>query len=136
MAFDEMIFQPYCIFLGIANMTVILSLLFSIAPPAVAPPFHVPSSSQFILTCLSSGSPATIVTWARDGTQVSPDGSTILQTQVITNRATATYENILTLSLQPTDLVGSYSCRVDNTLGTSGFSEALTIYGKGLSVCI
>ena len=71
------------------------------------------------LTCVSNGGPASEVVWTKDGVTVST-GYTL--TQTVTNTATATYENILR-GTTITDLVGTFTCTVSNSRGTSNTAE-------------
>ena len=61
------------------------------------------------------------------------DGTTIQEAKVIENRATSSYVNMLLINMEPDNLLGSYSCNVNNTLGSSGFSADLTIIGEFIS---
>ncbi|XP_064386138.1 mucin-2-like isoform X3 [Halichondria panicea] len=67
------------------------------------------------LRCVSNGGPASEVVWTRNGAAVST-GYTL--TQTVTNTATATYENVLTATTIA-DLVGNFTCTVNNNRGTS-----------------
>ena len=62
-------------------------------------------SRQFILTCISTGGPATTVTWTRDSKTVS-EGMTVLN-----NIVTAQYTHTLTVTER---LGGQYQCNVTN----------------------
>ena len=62
------------------------------------------ASPQFTLTCISTGGPATTVTWTRDSEVVV--GSTVLN-----NAETATYTHTLTVTGR---LGGVYICNVSN----------------------
>ena len=60
---------------------------------------------QFILTCISTGGPATTVTWTRDSKEVQ-GGVTVLD-----NAETAQYTHTLTVTGR---LPGQYTCTVSN----------------------
>ena len=62
------------------------------------------ASPQFTLICISTGGPATTVTWTRDSEEV--NGSTVLD-----NAETATYTHTLTVTGR---LGGVYICNVSN----------------------
>ena len=79
------------------------------------------------LTCTSTGSPATTVTWTKDGDTLTVDGTTYSMTQNVTDRRTSTYENVLTLPATG-DISGNYRCQVGNALGDSQMT--LTVIGK------
>jgi len=74
----------------------------------------------FALTCTSTGGPATIVSWQRDGAVVS--GGTI----ELTDSVTTTYTSTLTVTGRKT---GSYSCVVKNDR-SSATSQMLLIQGE------
>ena len=66
------------------------------------------------LTCVSTGSPATNVSWTKDGAPLTSD-YTISQTVI--DRSTSTYSNVLTVS--PEGAAGTYNCTVSNDLGSN-----------------
>ena len=65
------------------------------------------ASPQFTLTCISTGGPATTVTWTRDSATAMGDEMT-----VFTNVTTAQYTHTLTVTGR---LGGDYQCNVSNT---------------------
>ena len=66
---------------------------------------HNGDSPQYTFTCISTGGPATIVTWTRDSETVS-GGMTVLD-----NAVTAQYFHTLTVTGR---LGGQYQCNVTN----------------------
>ena len=64
------------------------------------------NSPQFTLTCISTGGPATTVTWTRDSEEVL-GGMTVLD-----NTETAQYTHTLTVTGR---LPGQYQCTVSNS---------------------
>ena len=62
---------------------------------------------QFILTCISTGGPATTVSWTRDSTTVNEGNETVLL-----NPTTAEY--LHTLKVTAGDVKGRYTCTVAN----------------------
>ena len=62
---------------------------------------------QFTLTCISTGGPATTVTWTRDSVTVTEGTETVLDDPV-----TATYTHTLTVTGR---LPGLYTCTVANS---------------------
>ena len=80
----------------------------------------------FTLTCVSTGGPATTVTWTRDGAAATGDTS-----QTVTDMMTATYTNTLTVTGR---LPGVYECKVDNDIGFD--TKTRTVAGKGCDVNI
>ena len=82
-----------------------------------------------IFTCISSGGPATTVTWTKDGAVITPS-TTHQQTQMIVDTVEGIYQNTLTIAQSVTgdNLYGLYSCMVENSRGSSNRAEFL--YGK------
>ena len=66
------------------------------------------ASPQFNLTCISTGGPATTVTWTRDSGEVMGEESTVLD-----NAASAEYTHTLTVTGR---LTGLYTCTVANSI--------------------
>ena len=64
------------------------------------------ASPQFTLTCISTGGPATTVTWTRDSVTVTEGNETVLD-----NRVTSQYTHTLTVTGR---LGGLYTCTVAN----------------------
>ena len=64
------------------------------------------ASLQFTLTCISTGGPATTVTWTRDSVTVTEGNGTVLD-----NRTTSEYTHTLTVTGR---LGGLYICTVAN----------------------
>ena len=80
------------------------------------------------LTCTSTDSPATTVTWTKDGDTLTVDGLTYSMTQTVTARGASTFENVLTLPATG-DISGTYSCQVGNALGNSN-TVTVEVTGK------
>ena len=78
-------------------------------------------SPQFTLTCISTGGPATTVTWTRDSTTTVTEGT--LQT-VLNNTMTALYIHTLTVTGRDH---GLYSCTVENSVSSD--SATYTVQG-------
>ena len=69
--------------------------------------------------CISTGSPATVVTWMKDGVIIDESSTDYTLTQTITDRATSTYNNIVTVNVgAPGGVAGVYICTVSNDLGS------------------
>ena len=92
---------------------------FSLSPTTVSPTISsLTYQEEFrTLTCVSTGSPATTVSWMRDGQSLIIDDSTYHLTQTITDRSSSTYSNVLTVS-DPSGVAGTYNCTVTNDLGS------------------
>ena len=78
-------------------------------------------SPQFTLTCISTGGPATTVTWTRDSETVSEGNMTMLD-----DSETAQYTHNLTVSGR---LGGLYQCTVSNNKPSSA-SAQFNVQGK------
>ena len=63
---------------------------------------------KFTLTCISTGGPATTVTWTRDSVTLTQGNETVLDDPV-----TAQYNHTLTVTGR---LGGLYTCTVDNSI--------------------
>ena len=77
-------------------------------------------SPQFTLICISTGGPATTVTWTRDSITVTEGTETVLN-----NAVTAQYTHTLNVTA-----AGDYRCTVANT----AFSDSATITVKGIYI--
>ena len=76
---------------------------------------------QLILACISTGGPATTVTWTRDSTTVTKGTETVLNDPV-----TAQYTHTLTVT---GTLGGNYTCTVSNNKPSNN-SSSITVSGK------
>ena len=74
------------------------------------------------LTCISTGGPATTVTWTRDSTTVTEGTETVLNDPV-----TAQYTHTLTITTG-----GEYNCNVSNNKPSS---DSATITVGGIAFC-
>ena len=84
---------------------------------------HNGASPQFTLTCISTGGPATTVTWTRDSTTVTEGTETVLDDPV-----TAQYTHTLTVTGR---LPGLYNCTVENNKPSS---DSATLQGAHYSL--
>ena len=78
------------------------------------------ASPQFTLTCISTGGPATTVTWTRDSTTVTEGTDTVLNDPV-----TAQYTHTLTVTGR---LPGPYRCTVTNNKPSTASTD-ITVQG-------
>ena len=77
---------------------------------------------QFTLTCISTGGPATTVTWTRNSVNVTERNETVLD-----NHTTSQYTHTLTVTGR---LGGDYTCTVANNRPTNNVASAqLTVQG-------
>ena len=80
---------------------------------------------QFTLTCISTGGPATTVSWTRDTVTVTEGNETVLD-----NRTTSQYTHYLTVTGR---LGGNYTCTVTNNRPSKNqASGQLTV--KGIAI--
>ena len=79
-------------------------------------------SLGFTLTCVSTGGPATNVTWKRDSTAITEGTDTVLDDSL-----TAQYTHTLNVTGR---LGGLYSCTVSNSIASA--SSFLLVQGNGL----
>ena len=72
------------------------------------------------ITCISTGGPATDVTWYKDNAQVMipNEGGTYNHSQIITDTTSATYENRLRIVDKSSEAAGNYTCEVTNLRGS------------------
>ena len=83
--------------------------------------------SVFTLTCVSTGGPATTVTWTRDGSNVPYDATHVL-TQTVTDQLNIVYSNVLTVTGSES---GIYMCSVTNARTAPPIVSApLTVVGE------
>ena len=75
------------------------------------------ASPQFTLACISTGGPATTVTWTRDSTTVTQGTQTVFNDPV-----TAQYTHTLTVN---ETLEGVYSCSISNNKPSSDSAELI-----------
>ena len=73
------------------------------------------ASPQFTLTCISTGGPATTVTWTRDNVTITEGTETVLNDPV-----TAQYTHTLTVTER---LGGLYTCTVANNRPSSDTAQ-------------
>ena len=81
---------------------------------------------MFTLTCVSTGGPATTVTWTRDGAILSNDANYVFA-KTVTDQLTATYNNVLTVTGREP---GNYTCSVANVRTAPPDTASLTVAGE------
>ena len=97
----------------------------SLDPPRITHLGFTHGHMSSTLTCISTGSPATTVTWMRDGQPLTIDGSTYFLTHSVNYGRSSTYENVLTINAAVSSIYRhTYTCTVVNALGTD--SKILT----------
>ncbi len=84
------------------------------------------------VTCTSSGAPVDSVTWLKDGSEVRGDSSIFSHTQIVINALSAIYQNTLYIR-DPSHLVGSFTCRVEDV---SGNTDEKTLIINGIKKII
>ena len=88
-----------------------------IAEPSITSLAAISDGSLFTLNCTSIGSPATDVTWRKDGRILSAS-SVYGISQILYSGRTSTYFNLLEVDAGPYAVTGDYSCEVSNLLGS------------------
>ena len=88
----------------------------------------IPSDAALTLRCTSTHSPVANVIWRKDGTSLT-NNSSYHMAQFLRNGVTATYDNFLSVNALPFELVGEYSCIVQDSLGH--YSAASTVQVNG-----
>ena len=97
--------------------------VFSSGPPRISQLSLDKEDGVFYLTCTSTDSPPTIVTWVEEGLELSSNGMSF---QTLVERLNSTYDNVLRVGDE--NPVGkTYTCAVENALGMSNTS--LTVQG-------
>ena len=99
-------------------MTVLMGILLLFCSGDIAISGVTFDPDQFSLTCISTGGPATTVTWTRDSTTVTQGNQTVLNDPV-----TAQYTHTLTVTT-----AGEYMCTVANNKPSSA-SASTTVAG-------
>ncbi len=89
----------------------------------------VDSNTALTLNCTSTGSPAANVIWRKDGISLG-NSSVIAVTQVLKNGISATYDNILDINASPSELIGTYSCIIHDSLGRNSQTSIIQVNGK------
>ena len=117
----------------------VIELFFTPAGPTVNDTLLFTPGSPSTITCISTDSPATTVTFTRGSTTVGPlrDGESVFVggvtyelVQRVINRRESTYENILTINDDLANLVDdTFICTVVNALGMDT-SQPITISGE------
>lgn len=69
------------------------------------------------------------VTWTKDG-EVLTMNETFTTTQYLINGMTARYDSIVMISLPPLDVVGTYTCSIDNSVTTVPSEQTLSLQGQ------
>ena len=83
-------------------------------------------SDQLTLACISTGGPATNVSWTRDSTTVITEGNET----VLNDPVTARYTHTLTVTTG-----GEYTCSVANNKPSSDTSNSITVTGIHHVLC-
>ena len=110
-------------------------------PTITNPLVFTQGSPSSTLTCTSTTSIATTVTFMRDGNAINGivrdgDSATVNDvayqlSQTLTNRTQSTYDNVLIITEALSSLAGStFTCQVENALGISAISDSFQILGK------
>ena len=87
-----------------------------------------------MITCTSSGGPATDVTWLKDNVTISVSSNDGLyeQSQIIVSTTSSTYDNRLRIVDKSSEAAGTYTCEVTNPRGS--IHKGLCIQGTYTSL--
>ena len=108
-----------CFLIGIGDVTIPGGMIMTVDSDLNG------ASPRFTLTCISTGGPATTVTWTRDSAIAVGEDMTVL-----VNAETAQYTNTLTVTGRTE---GIYRCNVSNSKPSSAAAE-LSV--TGIAYCI
>ena len=89
--------------------------------------FDLDPPHNFTLTCISTGGPATTVTWTRDSVTVTEGTQTVLN-----DPETAQYTHTLSVTGRQE---GMYKCSIENAV-SSNTSERLNVKGEMFKIVI
>ena len=84
------------------------------------------TTPTFTLTCISTGGPATTVSWTVNNHTMTEDRNHHITSQILTVAVNATYNHTLAVTGR---LVGEYQCNVSNNKPSSA-SRMLAVVGK------
>ena len=101
---------------------------YSPSAPSVTSFQRARSTTHFTLTCTSTNSPATTVTWMRNGATLLIDGVKNQFYQTVRYRRSFTYQNTLVVDDVIDNVTGNYTCKVNNAFGS--YTCSLTIQGN------
>ena len=87
------------------------------------------TGTSLTINCSSTGSPALNVIWTKDGT-ILANSTSYTTTQMLRDRISATYDNLLDVNAAPSELVGVFSCIVHDSLGRNSQEASVQVNGK------
>ena len=105
-----------------------------IAPPRVTSFQCTSSATHFTLSCNSTDSPVTSVTWVKDGTNLTIDGTLYQPIQTETHRRYSVCTNTLVSTGNLDSMVGNHIRIVSNSFGSS--SQSIVIAGMHVQCCL
>lgn len=100
------------------------------AGPVVITSLEESIGTTFTLNCISAGSPASNVTWMKDGDVIAVN-NTFEMVQILQDGVTAEYNNLLKVYLEPSDVLGNYTCVVENSVSEPAI-QSLPVEGNDL----
>ena len=78
----------------------------------------------YTITCTTTGAPPTDVVWMRNKVDVT-NRNKYVPSQRIIDRASSTYDNVLTIKGSYEDAVGDYSCNISNYLSNTSTQKTI-----------
>ena len=97
------------------------------APTLSKMEYAASGDGTYTITCTSTGSPPTLVSWERNGVILSNSASDEKYkfSKKVIDRATSTYDNVLTVNGNFADAVGNYTCNITNSLGSTTVGKTI-----------
>ena len=90
--------------------------------------FELYGEENFVLTCISTGGPATTIYWSRNVASLVTSNETVIES-ALTNRETGQYTHTLRVSVRQE---GLYTCNVTNAVSKNS-SATLNVKGRHFS---
>ena len=81
----------------------------------------------YTITCTTTGSPPTTASWTRNGIELttSEEKGKYTSSQIVIDRTSSTFDNVLTIKGSYADAVGDYKCNLSNTLGVATANKTI-----------
>ena len=81
----------------------------------------------YTITCTTTGSPPTTASWTRNGIELTTsEKGKYTSSQIVIDRTSSTFDNVLTIKGSYADAVGDYSCDIVNSLGLITANKTIT----------
>lgn len=107
----------------------IISYFSAALPQITSLQLVIESNSALTLNCTSTGSPAMTVVWRKDGAILT--NFSYVTHQIMREGLSSTYDNILEIRAEPSELSGTYSCIIHDSLEHN--SEPANVEVEGIT---